>query len=72
MGFRRKKKEKEKKKERKRKRKNKKELKLQCFALKTEDGPKSIWQKPLKPGALNLYRLRATDLVLSTWVDRWS
>ena len=55
----------------KRKSKKKKEYKLQCFALKPEHGPRGIWRKTLKPGALNLYWLGATDLVLATWVDRW-
>ena len=30
-----------------------KEEKLQRFALKLENGPRGIWQKPLKPGALS-------------------
>ena len=41
-------KEKEKKKKRKRKRR-----KLQRFALKPEHGPRGLWRKPLKPGALS-------------------
>ena len=65
-----KKKKKSKRKE-KEKEKRKKNKKLQCFALKPEHGPRGIWRKPLKPGALNLYWLGATDLVLATWVDRW-
>ena len=55
----------------KRKRKEKEE-KLQRFALKPEHGPRGIWRKPLKPGALNLQWLGVTDLVLFTWVDEWS
>ena len=43
-----KRKEKEKKKKRKRKRR-----KLQRFALKPEHGPRGLWRKPLKPGALS-------------------
>ena len=31
----------------------KKEEKLQRFALKPEHGPRGIWRKPLKPGALS-------------------
>ena len=30
-----------------------KEKKLQRFALKPEHGPRGIWRKPLKPGALS-------------------
>ena len=41
-------------KKRKGKRKEKeKEEKLQRFALKPEHSPRSIWLKPLKPGALS-------------------
>ena len=68
-------KEKEMKKKRKRKRKRKekeKEKKLQRFALKPEHGPRGVWRKPLKPGALNLHWLGVTDFVFATWVDRWS
>ena len=54
----------------KRKRKEKeKEGKLQSFALKPEHGPRGIWRKPLKPGALNLHWLGVTDFVFVTWVD---
>ena len=60
-------KEKEKEKKKKRKRRN-----LQRFTLKPEHGPRGIWRKPLKPGALNLQWLGVTDLVFATWVDRWS
>ena len=49
-----------------------KEGKLQCFALKPKHGPRGIWRKPLKPGALNLHLLGVTDLVFVTWVDGWS
>ena len=42
----------EKKKKQKRKRKEKEE-KLQRFALKSEHGPRGIWRKPLKLGALS-------------------
>ena len=66
------KKRKRKEKEKKKKNQKEKRIKLQCFALKPEHGPRGIWRKPLKPGALNLYWLGATDLVLATWVDRWS
>ena len=66
-------KEKEMKKKRKRKEKEKKKNeKLQRFALKPEHGPRGIWRKPLKPGALNLHWLGVTDFVFATWVDRWS
>ena len=66
-----KKKNKEKEKKKKRKRKEKEE-KLQRFALKPEHGPRGIWRKPLRPGALNLHWLGVTDLVFATWVDGWS
>ena len=59
----------------KRKRKEKereKEEKLQRFALKPEHGPRGIWRKPLKPGALNLHWLGVADLVFATRVDGWS
>ena len=62
-----KRKEKEKEKEKKKKKK-----KLQCFALKPEHGPRGIWRKPLKPGALNLHWLGVADFVFATWVDGWS
>ena len=65
--------EKEKKKKKKKKRKKEKEKKknknLQCFALKPEHGPRGIWRKPLKPGALNLHWLGVADFVFATWVD---
>ena len=65
--------EKEKKKKKKKKRKKEKEKKknknLQCFALKPEHGPRGIWRKPLKPGALNLHWLGVADFVFVTWVD---
>ena len=64
-------KEKEMKKKKKRKRKEK-EQKLPCFALKPEHGPRGIWRKPLKPGALNLHWLGVADFVFATWVDGWS
>ena len=60
---------------RKRKEKEKereKEEKLQRFALKPEHGPRGIWRKPLKPGALNLHWLGVADLVFATRVDGWS
>ena len=60
---------------RKRKEKEKereKEEKLQLFALKPEHGPRGIWRKPLKPGALNLHWLGVADLVFATRVDGWS
>ena len=37
----------------KEKKKRKKKEKLQSFALKPEHGPRGIWRKPLKPGALS-------------------
>ena len=61
---------KKKEKEKKRKRKEKeKEGKLQRFALKPEHGPRGLWWKPLKPGALNIHWLGVADLVFSTRVD---
>ena len=56
----------------KRKRKEKRKKKLQRFALKPEHGPRGIWRKPLKPGALNLDWLGVTDLVFAIRVDGWS
>ena len=56
------------KKEIKRKEKEK-EGKLQWFTLKPKHGPRGIWRKPLKPGALNLHWLGVTDLVFVTRVD---
>ena len=61
---------KRKEKENKKKRKGKeKEEKLQRFALKPEHGPRGIWRKPLKPGALNFHWLGVADLVFTTRVD---
>ena len=40
-------------KEKKRKGKRKEKEKLQRFALKPEHGPRGLWRKPLKPGALS-------------------
>ena len=65
-------KEKEEKVEEKEKKKKRKRKKLQRFALKPEHGPRGIWRKLLKPGALNLHWLGVTDFVFATWVDRWS
>ena len=56
-------------KEKKRKKKRKKKGKLQRFALKPEYGPRGLWRKPLKPGALNLHWLGVADLVFATRVD---
>ena len=64
MSFKIKRKEKEKGKE-------KKEEKLQSFALKLEHGPRGIWRKPSKPGALSQlvgsHRLSAH--YTGEWVD---
>ena len=61
-----------KKKEKRKIKEKEKEGKLQRFALKPEHGPRGIWRKPLKPGALNLHWLGVTDLVFVTWADGWS
>ena len=61
--------EKEKEKEKEKKKKRKRKFFLQCFALKPEHGPRGIWRKPLKPGALNLHWLGVADFVFDTWVD---
>ena len=37
----------------KRRKEKEKEEKLQRFALKPKHGPRGIWRKPLKPGALS-------------------
>ena len=58
--------------DKKKKKKEKKRIDSHCFALKPEHGPRGIWRKPLKPGALNLHRLGVADLVFVTWVDGWS
>ena len=63
--------EKKKRKREKEKKKKRKRINI-AMALKPEHDPRGIWRKPLKPGALNLHWLGATDLVLATWVDRWS
>ena len=63
---------KKKKKKRKKEKKKKKNKNLQCFALKPEHGPRGIWRKRLKPGALNLHWLGVIDFVFATWVNRWS
>ena len=39
------------------------------FALKPEHGPRGLWGKPLKPGALNLHWLGVADLMFTTRVD---
>ena len=43
--------------------------KLRRFTLKPEHSPRGSQRKSLKPGALSLSWLGATDLVLATWVD---
>ena len=58
--------------EKKKNQKEKKRIESHCFALKPEHGPRGLWRKPLKPGALNLHWLGVADLVFSTYVDRWS
>ena len=70
MRFRRKKKGK-KKKEKKKKKQKEKTIKIAMLCLETRARLRGIWRKPLNPGALNLYWLGATDLVLATWVDKW-
>ena len=39
--------------EKEKEKKKEKEEKLQRFALKPEHGPRGIWRKPSKPGALS-------------------
>ena len=39
--------------EKKKKQKEKKIIESHCFALKPEHGPRGLWRKPLKPGALS-------------------
>ena len=53
----------------KKKKKEKREKKLQRFTLKPKHGPRGSRRKSLKPGALSISWLGATDLVLATWVD---
>ena len=50
----------------------KKKIKSLSFVLKPEHGPRGVWRKPLKPGALSLNWLGVIDLVFVTWVDRES
>ena len=59
-------------KEEKKKKKKKKIIESLCFALKPEHGPRGLWRKPLKPGALNLHWLEGADFVFATRVDGWS
>ena len=42
-----------KKKKKRQKKKKKRLVKSRPFALKREHGPRGIWRKPLKPGALS-------------------
>ena len=69
--FSKKKKRKIKVKEKEKKKQNEKRIKIPMLCLETRARSEAIWRKHLKPGALNLYRLGATDLVLATWVERW-
>ena len=46
--------------------------KFASLALKPEQGPRGIWWKSLKPGALSLYWLGLTDLTaryMGGWVE---
>ena len=46
--------------------------KFASLALKPEQGPRGIWWKSLKPGALSLYWLGVTDLTaryMGGWVE---
>ena len=65
-------KEKKKKKKKKEKKKKRNRIKIAMLCLEPEHGPRGIWRKPLKPGALNLHWLGVTDFVFATWVDGWS
>ena len=53
------------------KEKKKKKKKLQRFALKPEQGPRGIWRKPLKPGALSqlVGSHRLSALYMGGWVE---
>ena len=53
----------------KEKEKEKRREKSRCFTLKPENGSRGLRRKSLKPGALSLSWLGATDLVLATRVD---
>ena len=58
--------------ENKNKRKEKEEKRRKnsrLSALKPEHGPRGLWRKSLKLGALSLSWLGATGLVLAIWVD---
>ena len=58
-----------KKKEKKKKKEKREEKKPQRFTLKPEHGLRGSRRKSLKPGALSVSWLGATDLVLATLVD---
>ena len=53
----------------KKKKGEKRREKPRRFTLKPEHGPRGARRKSLKPGALRLSWLGATDLVLAIWVD---
>ena len=58
---------------RKRKDKEKEKEKIieksRCFALKPEHGPRGIWQKPLKPGALS--QLVGSHQLSARYIGGW-
>ena len=55
----------------KKKKEKEKEENLQCFALKPEHGPRGIWRKPLKLGALSqlVGSHRLSTRYMGGWVE---
>ena len=52
-------------------RKKRKKEQSVSLALKPEQGPRGIWRKSLKPGALSLYWLGVTDLT-ARYMGGWA
>ena len=55
--------------EKKKKKRKRKMRKLQRFALKPEHGPRGIWRKPLKLGALS--QLVGSHQLSAHYMGRW-
>ena len=58
-------------KEKKKKKRKGKRRKIATLALKPEHGPRGIWRKPLKPGALSqlVGSHRLSGLYMGGWVE---
>ena len=50
--------------------KEKKRIESHCFALKPEHGPRGLWRKPLKPGALS--QLVGSHRLSVSYTGRWA